>query len=57
MSTRVDKALKQQKEKHHAILRELVKEIPNKTCADCLSKGTLRWVFICFLLSLYSQYC
>ncbi|XP_047126241.1 stromal membrane-associated protein 2 [Hydra vulgaris] len=52
MSTKVDKASKQQKEKHHAILRELVKETSNKTCADCLSKGP-RWaswslgVFVC----------
>jgi len=47
-----DKALKQQKDKHHCILRELVQEIPNKTCADCLAKGP-RWsswnlgVFVC----------
>ena len=39
MSSRADKALKAQKDKHHAILRELVQEVPNKTCADCLAKG------------------
>lgn len=52
MSTRAEKALKAQKDKHHSILRELVQEPPNKTCADCLAKGP-RWaswnigVFIC----------
>ena len=39
MSTRAEKALKAQKDKHHSILRELVQELPNKTCADCLAKG------------------
>lgn len=52
MSTRAEKSLKAQREKHHAILRELVQETTNKTCADCLAKGP-RWaswslgVFIC----------
>ena len=41
MSTRADKALKSQKEKYHSILRELVQEEENKTCADCLAKGIL----------------
>ena len=39
MSSRADKAQKNQKDKHHAILRELVQELPNKTCAECLAKG------------------
>jgi len=52
MSTRAEKALKSQKEKYHSILRELVQEEENKTCADCLAKGP-RWaswslgVFLC----------
>ena len=41
MSTRAEKALKSQKEKYHSILRELVQEEENKTCADCLAKGIL----------------
>uniref|UniRef100_A0A7M5XKD9 Arf-GAP domain-containing protein n=1 Tax=Clytia hemisphaerica TaxID=252671 RepID=A0A7M5XKD9_9CNID len=52
MSSRADKAAKGQKDKHHAILRELVQEPTNKTCAECLAKGP-RWsswslgVFVC----------
>ena len=45
MSSRSEKALKSQKEKHHSILRELVQEVTNKTCADCLAKGLLRLLF------------
>jgi len=52
MSSRADKAAKSQKDKHHTILRELVHEPSNKTCAECLAKGP-RWsswslgVFVC----------
>ena len=45
MSSRSEKALKSQKEKHHSILRELVQEVTNKTCADCLAKGLLCLLF------------
>lgn len=41
MSSRADKAAKSQKDKHHTILRELVHEPSNKTCAECLAKGKI----------------
>ena len=58
MSSRADKAAKSQKDKHHTILRELVHEPSNKTCAECLAKGKIFCVdgsfFFCIKIDIVS---
>jgi len=53
MSSRTDRAQKSQRDKHHTILRELVQEPTNKTCAECLAKGmhVANFCFVCLLVA------
>ena len=51
MSSRVERAQKQTKEKHQSILNELLREDANRFCADCEAKGLLTFFTFGFALS------